>query len=74
MKIRYLWKLLTVIKALCRVLRVAPPYIRPFVPDDKKSIFDERISQLQAACQLILNLDWLDGNPNTTDALGNPPE
>ena len=67
--VKGLSSLLKSVKVLCKALNVFAPLVRPFVPEANRSTFDTRVAQVHEACSLLLNLEWLDDNPATTNAL-----
>jgi len=67
-RIRGLSKLITTMKVICQVIAVFGPGIREFVPEGSKADYDNALSTILAACDVLRAIDYAD----QTDAT-NPP-
>lgn len=63
-------KLLKLAVALCDVIAIAGPRIREFVPTDKQADYDNALSAILAACDVLRAINYLDNDPGTNPPFG----
>jgi hypothetical protein len=63
-------KLLRLAIALCDVIHLAGPRIRDFVPENKQTDYDNALSAILAACDVLRAISYLDSDPGTNPPFG----
>lgn len=69
-RINGLAKLTKLLKAVCDVIAVFGPTIRKFVPAESLDDYDQALTTITAACDVIRQIDYADGLSGTTPPWG----
>ena len=69
-KITFLSTLLATLIKVCKVVAVAREPVRRFVPDESKAAYDTALDNIEAACDVIRAINYLDSNSATNPPFG----
>ena len=68
--IRGLAKLMKAIVLICDVIEKFGPRIRKHVPSESQAAYDNALSAILAACEILRAIDYLDGWTGTNPPFG----
>jgi hypothetical protein len=63
-------KLLRLLIAVCDVIAIAGPKIREYVPEGSKTDYDNALSAILGACDILRAIDYIDAWPGTNPPFG----
>lgn len=70
LRIRFLAKLISSLIVVCKVIDVSRGKIEPYVPDDTKVEWNTKLDAIQAACDFIRSVNYLDSEVQTNAPWG----
>lgn len=63
-------KLISTLVLVCKVIDKARSTVEPFVPDDTKTEWNNKLDTIKSACDFIRAVDYQDGTAGTTAPWG----
>lgn len=69
-RIPLLPKLISGLKTMCKILDLAQPVVRPFVPEGNRAAYDTACQAIRDACDVIRAIDFMDINADTNPTWG----
>jgi len=70
MRIPMLSTLVRALIKVCKVIDVAAPKVRVFVPEEKLTDYDNALAAVQTACDVIRAIDYVDSVSGTSAPWG----
>lgn len=69
-RIPLLAKLITSLKLVCLVIDAAAPKVRPYVPDENKTAFDNALVAIKGGCDVVRSIEYADTWAGTNQPWG----